>query len=298
MLSIVFLVHSGVMALPGIINSIKYERRYLQGKAKMAGGDFAGALAAFSGAALLDRECACLFRYIGMAHGKLGEADAERAAYRAALLPEDQDWRTRALLSDRMRAAGDPQAMMIIRNTAPPFRAEQLNWAWDNLDPAPVWELDVGGADIGYLKGFEAAETEHGYQGDITFRWTTDHAYVRLWATGYEGHPGQDRGPGNARLLLRWHAFAAPGLTAQPPQEVVRVLVNGREIAQPSVGAGWQDTALDLPDTGSDSGTDGSGHFVIELLTPTHRAPQPDNRMLGVAVDRISIEARPARTRR
>jgi hypothetical protein len=295
MLSIVFLVHSGAVALPGLINSIKYERRYLQGKAKMAEGDFAGALAAFSGAALLDRECACLFRYIGIAHGKLGEADAERAAYRSALIPEEQDWRTRALLSDRMRAAGDPRAMMIIRNTAPPFRAEQLNWAWDNLNPAPVWQLDVGGADIGYLKGFEAAETEHGHQGDITFRWTTDHAYVRLWAAGYEGQTGQHGGPGGARLLLRWHAFAAPGLTGQPAQDVVRVLVNGREIAQPSVGAGWQDTALDLPDTrtGSGSGTDSPGRFVVELLTPTHRAPQPDNRMLGVAIDRISIEVWP-----
>ena len=126
----------------------------------MSSGDYAGALASFLGAAQLDRAAASLYRNIGLAQGKLGQLDAEIASYQQALAVEDQDWRTRALLSDRLRARGDPGATSPLVLTRPEFRAEQQSSAWDNLSPTLPSSIDVGGADIGYLNGFDAAEKE------------------------------------------------------------------------------------------------------------------------------------------
>jgi 4-amino-4-deoxy-L-arabinose transferase-like glycosyltransferase len=276
LLSVAFLAQAAYMVLPEVLDSIRFERRYIEGKIRMDKGDFAGALAQFTGAAQIDRECACLHRYIGLAYGRLGEPDKERAAYQAALAPEEHDWRTRALLSDRLRAAGDPRAAVIIRNTAPPFRAEQLRWAWDNIAPPPTPELDVGGADIGYLKGFEAAETEPTSSGQVTYRWTGAHAYLRLWPAS---------GPDGVRLVLHWHSLAWPGKLE--PTNTVRVLVNGVEAGTLTAFPGWHEAALDIPATMLAS--DGYQPFVIELLTSTARPPGEDRRLLGVAIDYVKL---------
>jgi hypothetical protein len=271
--SLLFLVQSALIAVPGVWKGIRFERRYLEGKGQMERGDYAGALASFLGAEEIDKGCACLYRQIGLAHGKLGELDEERAAYMTALSREEYDWRTSALLSDRLRAVGNPRAPDPIRFTRPEYRAEQQVWAWDNLSPSPVSQLDVGGADIGYLKGFEALETEPAPEGDITYRWTTGHAYARLTPP---------LGAGTLQLTVRWHSLAWPGKSDS--DAAVRVLLNGREVGTLMAHPGWESVTLDLPLV------EGTGQVVIELFTPTARPPGPETRLLGVAVDSLKLE--------
>ena len=273
LVSLLFIVQSALIAVPGVWKGVRFERRYLEGKGQMERGEYAGALASFLGAEEIDKGCACLYRQIGLAHGKLGQLDEERAAYMTALSREEYDWRTSALLSDRLRAAGNPRAPDPVRFTRPEYRAEQQVWAWDNLSPPPISELDVGGADIGYLKGFEALETEPVPEGDITYRWTTGHAYVRLTPPS---------GTGTLQLTMRWHSLAWPG--KPDPDATVRLLLNGREVGTLVAHPGWETVTLDLPSV------EGTGQVVIELFVPTARPPGPETRLLGVALDSLKLE--------
>ncbi|HUP27895.1 MAG TPA: hypothetical protein VM409_05625, partial [Chloroflexia bacterium] len=154
LLSLLFTGQCLLFMLPGLTSSIRFERRYTAGKSLMAAGSYEAALAEFEGAEQVDRSCACLFRDMGLVYGKLGRADEERAAYTTAISREEQDWRTRALLSDRLRSAGDRRFAGPLRTTRPEFRLEQLAWAWDNLAPPLTSTLDIGGNDLGYIKGF------------------------------------------------------------------------------------------------------------------------------------------------
>ena len=95
MLSILFVMQCATIALPGLLQSIRYERRYLSGKNLLDKRDYVGALANFTGAAEIDHSCACLYRNIGLAHAGLGEPDEERAAYQTAIVREANDWRAR-----------------------------------------------------------------------------------------------------------------------------------------------------------------------------------------------------------
>ena len=271
--SLLFLVQSTLIAAPGVWKGVRFERRYLEGKGQMERGDFSGALASFLGAEELDKGCACLYRQIGLARGNLGQLDEERSDYMTALAREEYDWRTAALLSDRLRLVGSPRAPDPVRFTRPEYRAEQMAWAWDNLSPPPLSRLDVGGADIGYLKGFEALETEPAPEGDITYRWTTSRAYVRL---------APPAGEGQLRLLVRWHSLAWPGKATM--DATVRISLDGREVGTLTACAAWETARLDL------SKLEGRGPVVLELTTQTALPPSPETRQLGVAVDTIQLE--------
>jgi len=274
LLSLLFVAHSSMAALPGLLDSIRYERRYLSGKSLMSQGDYASALSNFTGAAEIDHSCACLYRLIGQAHGKLGQFDEERAAYRTAIVREANDWRTRALLSDRLRAAGDPAAPSPIASTPGEMRAEQQRWAWDNLSPPPPSELDVGAADIGYIKGFETTEVEPLPDGgEITYRWTTSHAYARLAPPG-----GGDR----LKLVVRWHSLAWPNKPNMDAE--VRIAVDGRDVGSLVVRPGWETAELDLPDVGT------RASVVIELRVPAEKPPGAETRYLGVAIDWLRLD--------
>jgi hypothetical protein len=274
LLSLLFVAQSSMAALPGMADSLRYERRYLSGKSLMSQGDYAGALANFTGAAEIDHSCACLYRLIGQAHGKLEQFDEERAAYGTAIVREANDWRTRALLSDRLRAAGDPAAPRPIASTLGGMRAEQQRWSWDNLSPPPTSELDIGAADIGYIKGFETTEVEPLTNGgEITYRWTTSHAYVRLAPPG-----GGDR----LKLLVRWHSLAWPGKPNMDAE--VRIAVDGREVGSLTARPGWETAEMDLPDVGT------RASVVIELRVPTEKPPGAETRYLGVAIDWLRLE--------
>lgn len=274
LLSLLFVGQSVAYALPGLPNSIRYERRYLAGKSALAGGDYAGALASFTGAAQIDGACGCLYRNIGLAHGGLGQRDQERAAYEAAIAREEHEWRARALLSDRLRAAGDLNAARPVVLTRPEFRDVQQRWAWENLPPPRLPAIDVGGADIGYLAGFETSEAEPlPGGGEVSYRWSGPRARLRL-------PPPEGQGP--LRLVLRWHSLAWPG--KPDPDGEVRVLVNGRDAGTLTARPGWEEVTLDLPEVGQ------PGTVVIELLTAVARPPGGETRLLGVAIDEVRLE--------
>ncbi|MFL5732971.1 MAG: hypothetical protein ACJ78Q_07185 [Chloroflexia bacterium] len=276
-LSMAFLAQCLFLALPGFANAFRYERRYMDGKAELARGDYSAALGDFAGAAEIDGACACLYRDIGLAHGGLGEADKERAAYAHALSVEEHDWRTRALLSDRLRAAGDPRAASPLALTRPEFRAQQQAWAWEHLSPPGEPVVDVGAADIGYVKGFESAESEPvAGGGELTYRWSTPRSSVRLPVPA---------GEGKLRMMIRWHSLAWPG--KPDPNATVRVLVNGVDAGTLAAHPGWEEAGLDLPDLAAGS------IAVIELQAPVARPPGPETRSLGVAVDRVELVTSP-----
>ncbi|MEO6456975.1 MAG: hypothetical protein ABIO92_01680 [Chloroflexia bacterium] len=274
LLSLLFVGQSALFALPGFANALRFERRYLEGKTLLDNGDYAGALASFEGAEQIDRGCACLYRNIGLAQGKLGNPNEERAAYATALSREADDWRTRALLSDRLRAAGDTRFAGPLRTTRPEFRAEQLRWAWDNLSVPPRSDVDIGGDDLGYITGFESFEAEPQPGGaPSTYRWTTDRSSMRLSVPS---------GDGTLKLRMRWHSLSWPG--KPNPDAEVRVTVNGLQAGTLIAHPGWGDDELTLS-----SNIDG-GPIVIELQTRAQRPPGPELRSLGVAVDWVKLE--------
>ena len=274
LLSILFIGQSIYYALPGFADALRFERRYLEGKSRMDNGDYAGALSSFEGAELIDRGCACLYRNIGLAQGKLGQANEERASYSTAISREEHDWRTRALLSDRARAAGDSRFAGPLRATRPEFRAEQLHWAWENLTPPPRSTVDVGGDDLGYIMGFESFEAEPQPSGElITYRWSMDNSTIRLAAPA---------GDGALTLKVRWHSLSWPG--KPDPDAEVTIIANGVQAGKVAAHPSWEEISLPLPRDVS------NGPVTIVLQTKVQRPPGPDFRMLGVAVDMMELE--------
>ena len=181
-------------------------------------------------------------------------------------------------MSDRLRAAGDPHAANPILQTRPEFRAEQQSWAWDNLPPPKDPQLDIGAADIGYVRDFQSSEVEPiGDRGQRTYRWTTGHSYARL---------ALPPGSGGLRLVMRWHSLAWPG--KPDPDAAVRMLVDGRDVGTLMAHPSWEDASLDLPNLPEQ----GTNVAVIELLSPVARPPGGEPRTLGVAVDSIRLERR------
>jgi hypothetical protein len=275
-LSLAFLVQCLFLALPGFTDAVRYERRYLDGKSALGRGDYSAALADFMGASEVDKSCACLYRDIGLAYAGLRELDKERAAYTTAISTEEHDWRTRALLSDRLRAAGDPHAANPLALTRPEFRAQQQRWAWEYLSPPQTPVVDVGAVDIGYVMDFQSPETEPlAGGGNISYRWTTSHSYARMPIP-----PGD----GTLRMVMHWHSLAWPG--KPDPNATVRVLLNGVQAGTLTAHPGWEDASLDLPSMV------GSPIAVIELLAPTATPPGAESRLLGVAVDSIGLVRR------
>ena len=183
----------------------------------------------------------------------------------------------RALLSDSLRATGDPTAARPIASTLGDMRAEQQRWAWENLSPPATSEVDVGAADIGYLVGFHTTEVEPLPQGgDITYRWTTSHGYVRLTPPSSSG---------KLKLVIQWHSLAWPGRTNMDTD--VHILADGRKLGSLRAHPGWELVELDLPDIGTKAD---KAPIVIELLSRVEKPPGEETRYLGVAIDYIKIE--------
>jgi hypothetical protein len=277
LITLLFIVQCAAIASPGLARSLPFERRYLEGKSHLARAmsqpasegarvEYAAALESFLGAAEIERGCACLYRQIGLAQGGLGMRDDERTSYITALQREEYDWRTAALLSDRLRLAGSPDAPAPIRATRPEYRSIQQEWAWEQIEPPPLSSLDVGGADIGYLKGWHALEAE----GETTYRWSRERSWVRL---------NVPEGEGSVQLSMRAHSLAWPGKAE--PDALVRVSVDGRELGVVRLGPGWEEATLDL------GLLETNRQVVIELVTSVATPPGDEIRSLGFALDQL-----------
>jgi 4-amino-4-deoxy-L-arabinose transferase-like glycosyltransferase len=144
-------------------------------------------------------------------------------------------------------------------------------WAWEAfapLGPAPTI-LDLGdGLDLGFVRGFHAAEPDG-------FRWTREMAALRLSvpvdATTLELRVGS----GRPQAFLPFN---------------VTVLVGDREIGRFTAEPNWHTVRLPLPDETLSR----TGEIVVTLQSETFRPrdfdrASPDDRMLGVMLDTARV---------
>ncbi|HUP27248.1 MAG TPA: hypothetical protein VM409_02350, partial [Chloroflexia bacterium] len=158
-----------------------------------------------------------------------------------------------------------------LRTTRPEFRLEQLAWAWDNLAPPLTSTLDIGGNDLGYIKGFQSPETEQ--DSSLSFRWTTGQSWARMVAP---------EGAGRLVLVVRWHSLAWPG--KPDPNRQVQVRINGVSGASHLVTPGWEEGRIEAGEIAANS------PVIVELLTKAERPPGAETRLLGIAVDSLRLE--------
>jgi hypothetical protein len=149
-----------------------------------------------------------------------------------------------------------------------------VDWAWNNLRPAPKDLLDIGdGLDYGYVGGVYPAEELHG----VTARWTDGYGVVRL-----AGVPN-DRVEGR-QVLVRLR-LAAP----RPNGGNVRAQVCAESHCWGlNIGPTWRTYVLPFSVP-----RDQGAPLKVEVRSDTFDAPE--GRRLGVLIDTASIDfARPA----
>ncbi|HEX5502673.1 MAG TPA: glycosyltransferase family 39 protein [Thermomicrobiales bacterium] len=185
-----------------------------------------------------------------------------------ATLDDAQDALGAALLrGDIARARGDTAEAARQFNARDVRIANPTDQAWDDLFPALRARLDIGdGLDLGYLRGFNLDERDG---GGATYRWTEDHAEVRLLAPA----------AGLTTLRLRLRGYRPAG--AFPP---VRVSVNGHVVGTVAPGGDWQVYALPVT-------LAAGGPVVVRLDTATFVPGYADERQLGVMVDWVELVA-------
>ncbi len=136
--------------------------------------------------------------------------------------------------------------------------------------------IDVGrpnGRDGFYLRDFFAKETVAG----TTFRWTGEHAQVVL--------PGA-AGNSDWQLTMRIAAPRPPGLAAGTPPAALKILADGREIAQFAVAPDFATYTFQLPREAVPA-----GDLVLDFVSTTFNPPGGgDDRQLGVQVAEIELQ--------
>ncbi len=143
------------------------------------------------------------------------------------------------------------------------------NWAWNVFAPIapPQSALDIGGGlDLGYVRGFYAAEPGG-------FRWSRAESQIRLAS------------PASAGILHLRMASGRPA-TAIPPQ--VAVLIDGAEVGVLQISPQWQTYRLPAP-------ARPAGSVIITLRSNTFNPrdfdpASPDNRNPGIMVDMIELK--------
>lgn len=234
-----------------------------------------------------------------LAHGYAllarGQTDAALTAF-SALRPDDPFRPTALAAIDHARGA-DNRALADLNDDLDPIGAtllrgdilrsqgriaearEALNYrdvrilnptaeAWAHLNPKAQTRLDVGdGLDLGYLRGMNLDERD---SDGTTYRWTTDHADLRVAAPAV---------PAQATLQLRLRSYRPSG--AIPP---VRISIGGRTIGTVTPTTDWQ--VYDFPLAGTTATT---GWLVVSLDTPTFVLSYADQRRLGAMIDWVEV---------
>ncbi|HEY1011632.1 MAG TPA: hypothetical protein VGE07_02935, partial [Herpetosiphonaceae bacterium] len=181
-----------------------------------------------------DLKClALLYARILQREGKVDGPDGALAFLRGAASNnnEIQAARIRMLEGDIMRAAGEPQAFQ-------PFvsrvvdNANDLDWAWDNLEPPPATAIDLGaGLDFGYIRGFYKRDGLIEQPDNV--RWSGAVAQLRFPGAG-TGRP--------QKLVLRLH-----GYTTNPQPTSMTVESGGAALAPITLANDWQELTFELP---------------------------------------------------
>ncbi len=135
----------------------------------------------------------------------------------------------------------------------------------------PVQVIEVGDAahDTALLRGFYGPERQSAGDGGRRYRWTRE--------TGEIVFPGFGRGPARVELTLNRDAN---------PNDTVRVLANGGELATLTLAPRFESYTIDVP-----AAYLTSGNLTLALrTTPFVSAGDPSTRRtLGVVVSRMAI---------
>jgi len=226
---------------------------------------------------------------------------ARIALARSALLADDQPQATlmlrdaiatlpahpqaHLLLGDLLRQQGDAETARHSLGYETASLQDLQAWSWHWFTSPPPATLDVGGGlDLGWIRGFHAAES-----GD--WRWTTGHATIRLAAMAPHATASGDQ----ARILqLRLAAGRPPGT----PAPTVHIQVEQQLPGAFQVASDWRNYYLLLPATANATP---STDLVVSLHSPTftprtYDRASDDGRILGVMVDRASVRCSKAQS--
>jgi 4-amino-4-deoxy-L-arabinose transferase-like glycosyltransferase len=197
---------------------------------------------------------------LGDAARALGDQPRALDAYRTANRLTPSYIAASARLGDLLRAMGDESGARDAFAGQYADSQRVVDYAWRELRPPPVAQLDVGdGLDFGYVGGVYPAEEQQG----ATARWTGGQGWLRLRG---------DAGPQLVRLRL---AAPRPDSAAVP----VQVCAAGR--CWPLVvGPQWRSYSLQF-------GGVSDGALLVEIRSPTFAAP--DERQLGVLIDNATV---------
>jgi tetratricopeptide (TPR) repeat protein len=177
-------------------------------------------------------------------------------------------------LGDLLRENGDGPAARDAFRGDYADQQQVVDWAWNNLRPAPKDHVNIGdGLDYGYVGGVYPAEKLQG----VTARWTAGYGAVRL-----AGAPN-DRVEGR-QVLVRLR-LAAP----RPNGGNVRAQVCVESHCWGlNIGPAWRTYVLPFS-VAHDQGAP----LNVEIRSDTFDAPE--GRRLGVLIDTASVDfARPA----
>jgi hypothetical protein len=170
-----------------------------------------------------------------------------------------------------------------LRNAYPTHvRMKKFSLSLFQLTPgqagSPVTDIDVGGQDDVWVLRIFAKQTD----GDVTYRWTRNISYVTMVNV-----------PAGSRHLTLW--MSTGGRPAAAGEARVRVLLGDRAIGDIAVRpGGFAPYALEVPDGAADAAAGPHGTLTLRLestvWSPLKTLGVPDDRELGVMLDRVRIE--------
>lgn len=261
---LLFALISMPLILPGLGRSIEARSAELNANVQ---SDPEARAAQMERVAELDGTFSHPMREAGLSWMAAGRPQEALDAYFEAITREPNDWRARALLSERYRGTGDLNRSKKMANGGDEiFHPIMQRWAWEQ-SLAPDTKLDVGGIDLGWIKGFHAAEAE---SGSVTYRWSTEAASLKV-----------GRQANTSRIVVRARALGGPNGEPMP----VSWRIAGRDMGVTSMDPQWRDYQFQLPPE-----TPPSDAVVIELSAPARRPALVDRRQIAVAIDEVRAE--------
>jgi 4-amino-4-deoxy-L-arabinose transferase-like glycosyltransferase len=182
-------------------------------------------------------------------------------------------------LGDLLREIGDEPGARDAFKGNYADQQQVVDWAWNNLRPAPKDHLDIGdGLDYGYVGGVHPAEELRG----VTARWTDGYGVVRLAGALNDRVEGR-------QVLVRLR-LAAP----RPNGGNVRAQVCAESHCWGlNVGPAWRTYVLPFSVARDQGARSNGAPLNVEVRSDTFDAPE--GRRLGVLIDTASIDfAHPA----
>ena len=246
----------------GLVSSVQAQGLSLQAQRET---DLAKRANNFEAAAQLDVASSQPLREAAQARASLGQVDKAASDYEDAPFREPGDWRARALLSALYRDKGNARAAKIANDVPQTFNAIMQEWAW-NSNIQPGTQVDVGGADIGWVKGFYAGEKD--ISTGMPFRWSTGSAAIKVRPV-----------PAAGTVVVQ--ARALPGPDGEPLG--VRWRIEGQDMGEVEMDGQWRTYTFPLPASASRNEV-----VDVELTAPAREPSEQDPRLIAVALSQVS----------